>query len=65
MKKEQKLEILAKLEETYPEAIERNERRNLWDHSDPAYLRLNRRGLDLLNMVLCDFRERNYWDLLR
>ncbi len=53
------------LEETYPEAIERNERRNLWDHSDPAYLRLNRRGLDLLNMVLCDFRERNYWDLLR
>ena len=51
--------------ETYPEAIERNRRRGLWDESDPRYLRLNARGLDLLNTVLLGFQEPNYWELLR
>lgn len=51
--------------ETYPEAIERNRRRGLWDESDPRYLRLNARGLDLLNTVLLDFQEPNYWELIR
>ena len=51
--------------ETYPEAIERNRRRGLWDESDLRYLRLNARGLDLLNTVLLDFQEPNYWELLK
>lgn len=51
--------------ETYPEAIEKNRMRGLWDESDPNALRLNARGLDLLNSVLLDFREPNYWELLR
>lgn len=53
------------LAETYPEAIAKNRARGLWDESDPRFLRLNERGLDLLNSVLLDFQERNYWDLLR
>lgn len=51
--------------ETYSEAVERTRTRGLLDESDPAFLRLNRRGLDLLNSVLLDFQERNYWELLR
>ncbi len=51
--------------ETYSEAIEANRRRGLLDESDPKFLRLNARGLDLLNSVLLDFRETNYWELLR
>ncbi len=50
--------------ETYPEAIERNRRRSLWDETDPRFLRLNARGLDLLNTVLLDFKEPDYWELL-
>ena len=52
------------LRDTYPEAIEKNEKRGLWE-TDESFLRLNPRGLDLLNSVLLDFQERNYWDLLR
>ena len=52
------------LRETYPEAIEKNASRGLWA-ADETHLRLNPRGLDLLNSVLLDFQERNYWDLLR
>ena len=48
----------------YAEAIETNRRRGLWEESD-THLRLNRSGMDLMNTVLLDFRERNYWDLLR
>lgn len=51
--------------DTYPDAIEQNEKRGLWDWSDPEYLRLNRRGMDLMNIVLLDFRENNYFELLR
>lgn len=51
--------------ETYPEAIARTRTRGLLDESDPAYLRLNRRGMDLMNSVLLDFQQRNYLDLLR
>ena len=53
------------IRETYSEAVERTRSRGLLDESDPGFLRLNRRGLDLLNSVLLDFRERNYWELLR
>lgn len=53
------------LREIYSEAVERTRGRGLLDESDPAFLRLNRRGLDLLNTVLLDFQERNYWELLR
>ncbi|MBR0081471.1 MAG: radical SAM family heme chaperone HemW [Clostridia bacterium] len=52
------------LKNVFAEAIERNRVRALWE-PDPERLRLNRRGLDLLNMVLLDFQERNYWDLLK
>ena len=51
--------------EIYPEAIDKNRRNGLWDERNPEFLRLNRRGMDMLNSVLCDFQERNYWDLLR
>lgn len=51
--------------ETYPAAIERNQTRGLWDHTDPRYLRLNRRGMDLMNTVLLDFKDTNYFELLR
>lgn len=53
------------LREVYSEAVEGTRSRGLLDESDPAFLRLNRRGLDLLNTVLLDFQERNYWELLR
>ena len=51
--------------ETYSEAVERTRHRGLLDASDPNFLRLNRKGMDLMNSVLLDFQERNYWELLR
>ena len=51
--------------ETYQEAYDRNERRGYWDHSDPAYLRLTPLGMDHLDAVLRDFRERRLIDFLR
>ncbi len=51
--------------ETYREAYEKNDRFGFWDHSDPAYLRLTRLGMDHLNSVLRDFRERRLIDFLR
>lgn len=52
------------LREVYPEAIAWNRARGLWRESDES-LCLNRRGMDLMNSVLLDFQDRNYWDLLR
>ncbi len=51
--------------ETYREAYDKNDRFGFWDHSDPAYLRLNRLGMDHLDSVLRDFRERRLIDFLR
>ena len=51
--------------ETYREAYEKNDRFGFWDHADPAYLRLNRLGMDHLDSVLRDFRERRLIDFLR
>ena len=51
--------------EIYSEAVERTRNRGLLDESNSEFLRLNKRGLDLLNSVLLDFQERNYWELLR
>ncbi len=51
--------------ETYREAYDKNERYGFWDHSDPAYLRLTRSGMDHLDAVLRDFRERRWIDFLR
>ena len=51
--------------ETYREAYDKNEKFGFWDHSDPACLRLNRLGMDHLDSVLRDFRERRLIDFLR
>ncbi len=51
--------------ETYREAYDKNDRFGFWDHSDPAYLRLTRTGMDHLDSVLRDFRERKLIDFLR
>ncbi len=51
--------------ETYKEAYDKNDRFGFWDHSDPAYLRLTRTGMDHLDSVLRDFRERRLIDFLR
>ena len=51
--------------ETYLEAYQKNDRFGFWDHTDPAYLRLNRLGMDHLDSVLRDFRERRLIDFLR
>ena len=51
--------------ETYKEAYDKNDRFGFWDHSDPAYLRLTRLGMDHLDSVLRDFRERRLIDFLR
>lgn len=51
--------------ETYKEAYDKNERYGFWDHSDPAYLRLTRTGMDHLDSVLRDFRERRLIDFFR
>ncbi len=51
--------------ETYREAYDKNDRFGFWDHSDPAFLRLTRTGMDHLDSVLRDFRERRLIDFLR
>ncbi len=51
--------------ETYREAYEKNDRFGFWDHADPAYLRLTKTGMDHLDSVLRDFRERRLIDFLR
>ena len=51
--------------ETYREAYEKNDRFGFWDHSDPAYLRLTPLGMDHLDSVLRDFRERRLIDFFR
>lgn len=51
--------------ETYREAYEKNDRFGFWDRSDPAFLRLTRTGMDHLDSVLRDFRERRLIDFLR
>ncbi len=51
--------------ETYKEAYDKNDRFGFWDHADPAYLRLTRTGMDHLDSVLRDFRERRLIDFLR
>ena len=51
--------------ETYREAYDKNDHFGFWDHSDPAYLRLTPLGMDHLDSVLRDFRERRRIDFLR
>ncbi len=51
--------------ETYRSAYDKNDRYGFWDHSDPDFLRLNRIGMDHLDAVLRDFRERRLIDFLR
>ena len=51
--------------ETYAEAYEKNDRFGFWDHRDPAFLRLTKQGMDHLDSVLRDFRERRWIDFLR
>lgn len=51
--------------ETYREAYDKNDRFGFWDHSDSAYLRLTPLGMDHLDSVLRDFRERRLIDFLR
>ena len=51
--------------ETYREAYDKNDRFGFWDRSDPAYLRLTPLGMDHLDSVLRDFRERRRIDFLR
>ena len=51
--------------ETYRSAYDKNDRYGFWDHSDPGFLRLNRIGMDHLDSVLRDFRERRLIDFLR
>ncbi|MBQ6234673.1 MAG: radical SAM family heme chaperone HemW [Clostridia bacterium] len=51
--------------ETYREAYEKNDRFGFWDHTDPGYLRLTKAGMDHLDSVLRDFRERRLIDFLR
>lgn len=51
--------------ETYREAYDKNDRFGFWDHTDPAYLRLTPLGMDHLDSVLRDFRERRLIDFFR
>ena len=51
--------------ETYREAYDKNEKYGFWDHADPAFLRLTKDGMDHLDSVLRDFRERRWIDFLR
>ena len=51
--------------ETYLEAYQKNDRFGFWDCSDPGFLRLNKTGMDHLDAVLRDFRERKLIDYLR
>ncbi len=51
--------------ETYREAYDKNDRYGFWDKTDPARLRLNRLGMDHLDAVLRDFRERKLIDFLK
>ena len=51
--------------ETYREAYDKNDRYGFWDKIDPARLRLNRLGMDHLDAVLRDFRERKLIDFLK
>ncbi len=51
--------------ETYREAYDKNERFGFWDRGDPAFLRLTKQGMDHLDSVLRDFRERRWIDFLR
>lgn len=51
--------------ETYREAYDKNDRFGFWDHTDPDRLRLTRLGIDHLDAVLRDFRERRWVDFLR
>lgn len=51
--------------ETYRDAYDKNDRFGFWDRSDPAYLRLTKTGMDHLDSVLRDFRERRLIDFLR
>ena len=51
--------------ETYKEAYDKNDRFGFWDHSDPACLRLTPLGMDHLDSVLRDFRERRLIDFLK
>jgi oxygen-independent coproporphyrinogen-3 oxidase len=51
--------------ETYKEAYDKNDRFGFWDRSDPAYLCLTPLGMDHLDSILKDFRERRLIDFLR
>lgn len=51
--------------ETYREAYDKNDRFGFWDKTDAAYLRLTKTGMDHLDSVLRDFRERRLIDFLR
>ena len=51
--------------ETYREAYDKNDRLGYWDHTDPDRLRLTRAGMDHLDAVLRDFRERRLVDFLK
>ncbi len=51
--------------ETYKEAYDKNDRFGYWDRSDPAFLRLTPLGMDHLDTVLRDFRERRLIDFFR
>ena len=51
--------------ETYREAYDKNERFGFWDRGDSAFLRLTKQGMDHLDSVLRDFRERRWIDFLR
>ena len=51
--------------ETYREAYDKNDCFGFWDHGDPAFLRLTKQGMDHLDSVLRDFRERRWIDFLR
>lgn len=51
--------------ETYKEAYDKSDRFGYWDRSDPAFLRLTPLGMDHLDSVLRDFRERRLIDFFR
>ena len=51
--------------ETYKEAYDKNDRFGFWDRSDPACLCLTPLGMDHLDSVLRDFRQRKLIDFLR
>ena len=51
--------------ETYREAYDKNDRFGFWDRTDEGRLALTPRGMDHLDSVLRDFRERKLIDFLR